>query len=58
MSNLPVTLTEGTANVPDVADLVAIEAFEAFDGSDVILVDNDYLKIMDTILAPEVSHDT
>ena len=48
VSNLPVTLTEATASVPDIADQVASEAFEAFDGSDVILVDNDYLKILDT----------
>ena len=45
VSNLPLTLTEATATVSNVADTVSDEAFE---GNSVLLLDADYLKMMDT----------
>ena len=46
MSNLPLTLTDATATVSNVADTVSDEAFE---GNSVLLLDADYLKAMDTV---------
>ena len=45
VSNLPLTLTEATATVSNVADTVSDEAFE---GNSVLLLDADYLKVMGT----------
>lgn len=45
VSNLPLTLTEATATVSNVADTVSDEAFE---GNSVLLLNADYLKVMDT----------
>ena len=44
--NLPIRLTETTANVPKVADIVAGEAF--FNGESVVVLDCDNLRIPDT----------
>jgi len=46
VSNLPPTLTDATATVSNVADTVSDEAFE---GNSVLLLDADYLKVMDTV---------
>jgi len=46
VSNLPLTLTEATAIISNVADTVSDEAFE---GNSVFLLDADYLKEMDTV---------
>ena len=43
VSNLPVMLTDATANVPSVSQMVA------FGGEDIVLLDTDYLKIPDTL---------
>ena len=46
MSTLPLTLTDATATVSNLADTVSDEAFE---GNSVLLLDADYLKAMDTV---------
>ena len=46
VSNLPIELNDSTATVPRVTQMVADAAFG---GEDAILLDIDYLKILDTI---------
>jgi hypothetical protein len=45
VSNLPVRLTESKANLNDVCKIVSDEGFE---GKEVVLLDVDFLKILDT----------
>ena len=44
ISNLPVRLTEDTANVPDIS---AVVSRDAFDGKEIVLLDFDFLHILD-----------
>ena len=45
VSNLPVVMSEASANVKHVAEMVADDVFN---GNDAVLLDIDYLKIPDT----------
>ena len=48
VSNLPLQLTNDTANVQQVSEMVAEDAFGGEGGETAILVDVDYLRIPDT----------
>ena len=43
--NLPITLSEKTASVNPVAEIVSLESFE---GEEVVLLDSDNIKIPDS----------
>ena len=45
ISNLPIRLTENRANLSDVTRIVSEEGFE---GKEIVLLDVDFLRILDT----------
>ncbi len=45
VSNIPVSLTETTANIAQVAQMVSEDAFG---GEQCVLLNNEYLKLLDT----------